>query len=155
VLTMASLVSRVCVWALLIAAGSIAFGGAAAAAEAQAWSADLAAIRKAATIIPGAKPTRVDVVKFAESHRSKKSSVKGAADEPSIQARTAYRVDFPDSTAMIDSGMELQIHKYFSQGGDEPYYPEQAKAVEDAVRAARFIVVTHEHGDHVAGVIRD
>ena len=117
------------------------------------WTADIAAIRKTAGLIPGAKPLRINVVKFAESHRSKKFSLKGGPDEPSIQARTAYQVVYPQGTIMVDSGMDEQVHKFFGRGTIEPYDADAAKEVEKAVRNARLIVMTHEHGDHVAGVI--
>jgi glyoxylase-like metal-dependent hydrolase (beta-lactamase superfamily II) len=117
------------------------------------WSADLASIRKVAGMIPGARPVRINVVKFAESRRSKKFSLKGAADEPSVQARTAYQVVYSQGTIMVDSGMDEQVHKFFGRGVVEPYDAAAAKQVERAVRGAMEIVVTHEHGDHVAGVI--
>src|SRR5215467_1092337 len=118
------------------------------------WSADITEVRKVAALIPGAKPTRVNVVKFAESRRSKKFSIKGAADEPSIQARTAFQLVYPDGTVMIDSGMDLQVHKFFGRGVEEPYLQDKADQVAKAVRAAKVIVMTHEHGDHIAGVVR-
>src|SRR5262249_29879799 len=46
------------------------------------------------------------------------------------------------------------VHNFFGRGVVEPYDAESAKQVERAVRGARAILVTHEHGDHVAGVIR-
>jgi glyoxylase-like metal-dependent hydrolase (beta-lactamase superfamily II) len=119
-----------------------------------AWTADLNDIRHVAAMIPGARPLRVNVVKFAESRRTKNFSIKGAPKEPSIQARTAFQVVYPDGTVMIDSGMDLQVHKFFGRGVEEPYFPDAAKEVERALRAAKAIVMTHEHGDHVAGVIR-
>jgi glyoxylase-like metal-dependent hydrolase (beta-lactamase superfamily II) len=122
-------------------------------AQTAAWTADLTAIRKVAGIIPGARPMRINVVKFAESRRSKKFSLKGAPDEPSVQARTAYQVVFPQGTIMVDSGMDEQVHKFFGRGVVEPYDAAAAQQVEKAVREAMEIVVTHEHGDHVAGVI--
>jgi glyoxylase-like metal-dependent hydrolase (beta-lactamase superfamily II) len=118
------------------------------------WSADINEVRKVAALIPGAKPTKVNVIKFAESRRSKKFSIKGAADEPSIQARTAFQLVYPDGTVMIDSGMDLQVHKFFGRGVEEPYFQDKADQVAKAVRAAKVIVMTHEHGDHIAGVIR-
>jgi glyoxylase-like metal-dependent hydrolase (beta-lactamase superfamily II) len=105
-------------------------------------------------MLPGAKPLRINVLKFAESRRTKNFSVKGAPKDPSIQARTAFQLVYRDGTIMVDSGMDLQVHKFFGRGVEEPYFPDQAKEVERAVRAARMIVMTHEHGDHVAGVIR-
>jgi glyoxylase-like metal-dependent hydrolase (beta-lactamase superfamily II) len=118
------------------------------------FSASMAEIRQVATMIPGERPLRINVLKFAESRRSKKFSVKGAPDEPSVQARTVFQVMYRDGYVMVDSGMDEQIHKFFGRGVTEPYDQDAAKQVERAVRGARSIVVTHEHGDHVAGVIR-
>lgn len=118
------------------------------------WSADLNQIRQTARTIPGARPLRVNVLKFAESRRTKNFSVKGMPTEPSVQARTVYQVVYPDGYIMIDSGMDPQVHKFFGRGVEEPYFPEAATQVERALRGARSIVMTHEHGDHVAGVIR-
>lgn len=122
-------------------------------AAAPVWTADLNDIRHVASLVPGELPLRINVEKFAESPRSKKFAVKGAPDVPSSQARTAFQVVYASGTVMVDSGMNQQVHKYFGRGVDEPYYSEQAHDVEKAVAAARLIVVTHEHGDHVAGVI--
>src|SRR5688572_6400745 len=122
--------------------------------SAQPWTADLAAIRQAAKSIPGALPLRVNVVKFAESRRTKNFAVKGSPAEPSIQARTAYQVVYPDGTVMIDAGMDQQVHRFFGRGVEEPYFPVEAQKVERALNSAKAIVLTHEHGDHIAGVIR-
>jgi glyoxylase-like metal-dependent hydrolase (beta-lactamase superfamily II) len=111
-------------------------------------------IRQVAAMIPGRRALRINVLKFAESRRSKKFSVQGAPDEPSVQARTVFQVVFADGTVMIDSGMDEQVHRFFGRGVIEPYYPDAAKRVERALRSARAIIITHEHGDHVAGVIR-
>ncbi|HVB56260.1 MAG TPA: MBL fold metallo-hydrolase [Candidatus Acidoferrales bacterium] len=120
----------------------------------RARTASLGEIRQVAAMIPGRRALRINVAKFAESLRSRKFSVKGAPDEPSVQARTVFQVVYPDGYVMVDSGMDEQIHKFFGRGTVEPYYPEVAQQVQQALRGARFIVVTHEHGDHVAGVIR-
>lgn len=139
-----------CAWLLLALCAPPAMAAESLAAS---WTADLAEIRRLAHLVPGPLPTRINVEKFAESRRSKKFSVKGAADEPSIQARTAYQVVFPGGQVMIDAGMNQQIHRFFGRGSEEPYFPEAAQRVEQALRAARLILLTHEHGDHVGGVI--
>jgi len=120
---------------------------------APAWTASLDDIRRTAALIPGARPLRVNFLKFAESRRTKNFSVKDAPATPSIQARTAFQVIYPDGSVMVDAGMDLAVHKFFGRGVEEPYFPAAATQVEQAVRSARLIVVTHEHGDHVAGVI--
>src|SRR5688572_32894362 len=106
-------------------------------AYAQPFSADLSAIRQAATSIPGALPLRVNVVKFAESRRTKNFAVKGSPAEPSIQARTAYQVVYPDGTVMIDAGMDQQVHRFFGRGVEEPYFPAEAQKVERALNSAK------------------
>jgi len=119
----------------------------------QVWTANIDQIRQVARMIPGQAPLRINVVKFAESRRTKNFSVKGAPPEPSVQARTVFQVMYADGYVMVDSGMDEQVHKFFGRGVVEPYDTDAAKQVERAVRGARSILVTHEHGDHVAGVI--
>ena len=119
-----------------------------------AWTASIKDVRSVAATIPGARPLRINVLKFAESHRTKNFSIKGAAADPSVQARTVFQVVYGDGYVMVDSGMDQQVHKFFGRGVEEPYDAEAARQVERALRGARLIVVTHEHGDHVAGVIR-
>ena len=123
-------------------------------AQSASWTADIAQIRLAANLIPGAKPTAVNFLKFAESRRTKNFSVQGAPSVPSAQARTAFQVMYPDSYVMVDAGMDQMVHDFFGRGTKEPYDPAAAAQVAKAVAGARMIVVTHEHGDHVAGVIR-
>ena len=119
------------------------------------WSADIAEIRRVATLIPGRRPLRINVLKFAESRRTKNFTVKGEPATPSVQARTVFQVVYPDGYVMVDAGMDEPMHKQIGRGAEgEPYYAEQAAAVNKALRGARAIVFTHEHGDHVTGVIR-
>lgn len=119
-----------------------------------AWSADLTDIRRVAALIPGRKPLRINVLKFAESHRTKNFVVKGEAADPGTQARTVFQVVYADGSVMVDAGMDLPMHKQIGRGADEPYFAEQAQQVDKALRSARSIIFTHEHGDHVTGVIR-
>jgi glyoxylase-like metal-dependent hydrolase (beta-lactamase superfamily II) len=117
------------------------------------WFASLESIRRTASLVPGRRPLRLNMLKFAESRRTKNFSVKGAPALPSVQARTAFQVTYADGSVMVDTGMNLGVHKFFGRGVDEPYFPEATNQIDQALRKARLIVVTHEHGDHVAGVI--
>lgn len=116
--------------------------------------ADLAEIRGLAKMIPGSRPLRVNMLKFAESPRTKNFAVKGAPAEPGGQSRTVFQVVYADGYIMIDSGMDEQVHKTFGHGVAEPFDAQAEKRIQQALRGARSIVMTHEHGDHVAGVIR-
>jgi glyoxylase-like metal-dependent hydrolase (beta-lactamase superfamily II) len=122
-------------------------------AQVPAWSADVAEARRVASLLPGRKPLRVNVVTFAESRRTKNFSVQGAPAQPSVQARTAFQVVYADGTVMVDAGMDQQVHRFFGRGAEEPYDAAAAQAVAAAVDAARLVVLTHEHGDHAGGLI--
>ncbi|SHN82978.1 MBL fold metallo-hydrolase [Bradyrhizobium erythrophlei] len=119
-----------------------------------AWHADLTEVRQMAGMIPGPRPLRVNVIKVAESRRTKNFAVKGLPAEPSVQARTAYQIVYADGTVMVDTGMDLDTHRFFGRGVEEPYFPEAQARVEKALQKAKAIIVTHEHGDHVGGLIR-
>lgn len=125
-----------------------------AAEPAPVWRADLTDIRQLAGMIPGPRPLRINVIKVAESRRTKNFAVKGLPAEPSVQARTAYQIVYADGTVMVDTGMDLATHKFFGRGADEPYFPEAEARVAQALDKAKAIIVTHEHGDHIGGLIR-
>jgi glyoxylase-like metal-dependent hydrolase (beta-lactamase superfamily II) len=142
-------------WAFGFCAAFVCLMHAAFAADgATPWHADLAEIRKAAGMIPGPRPLRVNVIKFAESRRTKNFAVKGLPAEPSVQARTAYQIVYADGTIMVDTGMDLATHRFFGRGVEEPYFPEAEARVAQALQKAKAIIVTHEHGDHIGGLIR-
>jgi glyoxylase-like metal-dependent hydrolase (beta-lactamase superfamily II) len=122
---------------------------------AQPYQADLLSrVRRAAGMVPGARPARIAYIKFAESHRPLADIIDGGSQEDYVSARTAFQVVYPSGWAMIDAGMDQTVHKFFGFGREEPYWPERNAAVQQALRQANLVVVTHEHGDHVAGMIR-
>ena len=140
---------------LILAAAFLRIGDAPARAQngLPQWRASLPSIRATAALIPGRRPRHVNVLKFAESRRTKNFSIKGAPADPSVQARTAFQVMYADGFIMVDAGMDQQVHRFFGRGVEEPYDMAAAGQLERALTRARLIVVTHEHGDHVAGVI--
>jgi glyoxylase-like metal-dependent hydrolase (beta-lactamase superfamily II) len=111
-------------------------------------------VRAAAASVPGARATSIHFAKVAESHRTYAAVIEDGSDEPFVSARTAFQVAYPDGTVMLDSGMDEAVHRFYGFGRDEPYWQEVNDAVQEALRAAQLILVTHEHGDHVAGVLR-
>ncbi len=100
----------------------------------QVWTANIDQIRHVSRMIPGRAPLRINVLKFAESRRAKKFSVKGAPDEPSVQARTVFQVVYADGYVMVDSGMDQQVHNFFGRGVVEPSRP-GPDAVEEPANA--------------------
>jgi len=125
------------------------------AAQESAYPADLLQrVRQAATSIPGVLPGTVSFIKFAESHRTYAAVIEGGGDEPFISARTAFQAVYPSGSVMIDAGMDEAVHRFYGFGREEPYWQDRNDIVQAALLQANLIVVTHEHGDHVAGVLR-
>jgi glyoxylase-like metal-dependent hydrolase (beta-lactamase superfamily II) len=119
------------------------------------YAADLLArVRVAARTIPGPLPGSINYIKVAESHRPLSDIIVGGSQQDYVSARTAFQVVFPDGAVMIDSGMDETVHRFFGFGRVEPYWPDRNAIVQRALKSAKLIVITHEHGDHVAGVIR-
>lgn len=119
------------------------------------FTADLAAIRRLADLLPGAKPVAVNGIRVAASIRPRKFVVEGGDETPVTMPRTAFQVVYPDGTVMIDSGLDQETHDSFSTPDKrEPYFPEAFAQLQQALDQARMIVLTHFHADHVAGVIR-
>jgi len=119
------------------------------------YAADLLShVRAAAKAIPGPLPTGINFIKVAESHRPLSQIIVGGSQQNYVSARTAFQVVFPDGSVMIDSGMDETVHKFFGFGRVEPYWTDRNAIVQKALKAVKLIVITHEHGDHVAGVIR-
>ena len=119
------------------------------------YSADLLVqIRDASRVIPGALPITLNFVKFAESHRTYSVVIEDGDEEQFISARTAFQVIYPDGSVMIDAGMDETVHQFYGFGRVEPYWPERNQMVQEALAQANMILITHEHGDHIAGVLR-
>jgi glyoxylase-like metal-dependent hydrolase (beta-lactamase superfamily II) len=121
--------------------------------EEQPFAADLAAIRRLAHLLPGAKPVAVNGIRVAASIRPNKFVIAGGDDTPITMPRTVFQAVYPDGTVMIDSGMDKETHDSFSTPDKrEPYFPEAFAKVQQALNQARMIVLTHFHADHAAGV---
>jgi glyoxylase-like metal-dependent hydrolase (beta-lactamase superfamily II) len=117
------------------------------------FAADLSVIRKLANLLPGPKPIAVNGIRVAASIRPNKFVIEGGDETPVTMPRTAYQVVYPGCTVMIDSGLDKETHDSFSTPDKrEPYFPEQFAKLQQALNAARMIVLTHFHADHTAGV---
>ena len=122
-------------------------------AEGAAFSPDLAAIRRLAGLLPGALPVAVNGIRVAASIRPRKFVIQGGDETPVTMPRTAFQLVYPDGTVMIDAGMDKATHDSFSPDKPEPYCPGAFAKLERALDAARLIILTHYHADHVAGVV--
>jgi glyoxylase-like metal-dependent hydrolase (beta-lactamase superfamily II) len=119
------------------------------------FTAELSQIRRLARLLPGPLPVGVNGIRVAASVRSNKFVIEGGDDTAVTMPRTAFQVVYPDCTLMIDSGLDQETHDSFSTPEKrEPYFPAEFAKLQKALNAARMIVLTHFHADHVAGVTR-
>ena len=74
--------------------------------------------------------------------------------KPYVMARTAFQLNGPAGSVVIDAGMDKDIAKSTLRGRN-PAYDEAANGrVIAAMGNSARVVVTHEHPDHIAGVAR-
>jgi glyoxylase-like metal-dependent hydrolase (beta-lactamase superfamily II) len=126
---------------------------AAAAAALVPFAPDLGAIRRLAGVLPGPLPLAVNGIRVAASIRPRKFVIEGGDETPVTMPRTAFQLTYPDCTVMIDAGMDQATHDSFSPDRPEPYFPEAFARLARALDAARLIILTHFHADHVAGIV--
>jgi glyoxylase-like metal-dependent hydrolase (beta-lactamase superfamily II) len=110
-------------------------------------------LRRLARVVPGALPVAVNGVRVAASIRPRKFVIEGGDDTPVTMPRTAFQLVYPDGTVMLDAGLDQATHDSFSPDKPEPYFPDAFTRLSRALDAARLIVLTHFHADHVAGVV--
>jgi glyoxylase-like metal-dependent hydrolase (beta-lactamase superfamily II) len=111
--------------------------------------------RAAALAIPGELPLRINYLKYASSIRKWNEVVVDGSDDPCTMARTAFQIEFPSGWIMVDAGMDRAVHHFFEKEKPQPFDDTAAAKVAQAVQNAKLILITHEHGDHVAGAIRN
>jgi glyoxylase-like metal-dependent hydrolase (beta-lactamase superfamily II) len=106
-------------------------------------------VRAAARAVPGELPHSLRYLKFAEFRTPLSGAVAGAADDIVEGAYTVFQVRYPSGWIMVDAGVDREVETDTTVTIHQDRY----QRVQDALRGASLIVVTHEHHDHVAGVI--
>jgi glyoxylase-like metal-dependent hydrolase (beta-lactamase superfamily II) len=107
------------------------------------------ALRRAATAVPGALPESVRVLAFNWSRGLASGVVEGASSDSVGRANVVFQIRYPRGWIMVDAGMDKEIANNPPRFSQERY-----DRVQLGLRDARLIVITHEHYDHIEGVLR-
>ena len=112
---------------------------------------DLAEVRGLAAALPGPRPSRVRSALVATAALPGAAVFAGESFAPHVMSHQVFQLVFPGGTGLVDAGFDRQMHAEMGEGA---FHAEASAAVQDALLRADWIVVTHEHADHIQGLAR-
>jgi glyoxylase-like metal-dependent hydrolase (beta-lactamase superfamily II) len=109
----------------------------------------LASVRMLAHAAPGDLPSSVGYLSVVDDSTPESDAVEGAPKTRTFEVTPVFQVRYRAGWVMVDAGMSHE-----AAGKDGVYHQDNYDKAQTALRHARLIVATHEHYDHVEGVIR-
>jgi glyoxylase-like metal-dependent hydrolase (beta-lactamase superfamily II) len=109
----------------------------------------LADVRQAARVVPGELPVAINVVTLNPARVARSAIVEGATADTVEIGYTVFQIRYPSGWVAVDAALDREFNPNSTTFSDAVY-----ANIHEMLRDARLIVVTHEHSDHVAGVVR-
>jgi glyoxylase-like metal-dependent hydrolase (beta-lactamase superfamily II) len=109
----------------------------------------VAQVRALASAVPGEPPTALRFVTYADWRGPAGYALERAPPESVDVTFPVFQIRYQQGWIVIDAGSDRDV-----AGPEVTYFQERYSQVQQALRLARLILVTHEHHDHVGGVIR-
>jgi glyoxylase-like metal-dependent hydrolase (beta-lactamase superfamily II) len=114
---------------------------------------DLDELHRLAASLPGPKPRAIRSLRVADAALPRGVIFAGEPFTPQPNVHQVFQLVWDDRFALIDTGFPPALFERVSAFGDGTgrYHDEAWPQLSRALAAADFIVVTHEHFDHLAG----
>lgn len=114
------------------------------------YTLDIKEVRRLAGSLPGAQPSEIRVAHVAPINFPANAILAGDGWQRVAMMAFSYKVMFADgSSALIDTALTPRGAALMGTGIDGA----EAQSVRAAIKFASLIVVTHEHNDHIGGLL--
>ncbi|RYE11383.1 MAG: MBL fold metallo-hydrolase [Hyphomicrobiales bacterium] len=115
----------------------------------QAYRLDLEAVRAKAEELPGGKASAIEVETIARFSFPAVAAVGGDGWEGKPLGVFSYQIVLPTDTIVVDTAFPADLVTGIDADIDAAAYARMDQAMADATQ----IVVTHEHADHIGGIV--
>ena len=109
----------------------------------------LVTVRALAHAVPGPLPTAVGYLSVADDSTPLSDAVTDAPKTRIFQVTPVFQLRYHMGWIMVDAGLSHETN-----GPSGTYHQDRYDRIQTALRRARLIVITHEHSDHIEGVMR-
>jgi glyoxylase-like metal-dependent hydrolase (beta-lactamase superfamily II) len=109
----------------------------------------LARVRALGHAVPGAFPIAVGYLSVLDDSGPESDAVEGAPGATSGRVTPVFQIRYRQGWVMVDAAQSRA-----AAGPSGHYHQDNYDRIQTALRGARLIVATHEHSDHIDGVVR-